>query len=681
MYHVQLKYGRSVAQPGSALPWGGRGREFKSRRSDQLFYCFLYPFCFISSSSIISSPSYLFFLLGRFQNSFFFTIGFIGVITKLRNIAIIAHVDHGKTTLVDKLLQQSGTLGDRNTPTERVMDSNDLEKERGITILSKNTALRWKDYRINIVDTPGHADFGGEVERVLSMVDSVLLLVDAVEGPMPQTRFVTQKALACGLRPFVVINKIDREGARPDWVLDQTFELFDNLGADDAQLDFPVIYASALGGYASDDSQAREGDMEPLFEGIIKNVPIPDVDPDEPFQLQVSALDYSSYVGVIGIGRINQGRIKTNTAVTIIDAEGEKRQGRVLQVLGFHGLERVERPEATAGDIIAFTGIEKLNISDTLCDPEHVTALPPLSVDEPTVSMAFQVNTSPFAGQDGKYVTSRQVRERLYRELLHNVALRVEDTEDPDKFLVSGRGELHLSILIENMRREGYELAVSRPKVILKEIDGEECEPYESLTVDVEQAHQGTVMELLGERKAELSNMQQDDKGRVRLDFIIPARGLIGFRTEFLTATSGTGLIYHVFERYAPVKPGTIGQRNNGVLIANGQGKCLGYSLFNLQNRGRLFLGHGEEVYEGMVIGIHSRNNDLVVNPLKAKQLTNIRAAGTDENILLSPPIRMTLEQAIEFIDDDELVEITPKHVRIRKQFLKEFERKRAKRA
>jgi GTP-binding protein len=603
------------------------------------------------------------------------------VITKLRNIAIIAHVDHGKTTLVDKLLQQSGTLGDRNTPTERIMDSNELEKERGITILSKNTALRWKDYRINIVDTPGHADFGGEVERVLSMVDSVLLLVDAVEGPMPQTRFVTQKALARGLRPFVVINKIDREGARPDWVLDQTFELFDNLGADDAQLDFPVIYASALGGYASEDSQAREGDMEPLFEGIIKNVPIPDVDPDEPFQLQVSALDYSSYVGVIGIGRINQGRVKTNTAVTIIDTEGKKRQGRILQVLGFHGLERIELPEATAGDIIAFTGIEKLNISDTLCDPEHVTALPPLSVDEPTVSMAFQVNTSPFAGQDGKYVTSRQVRERLYRELLHNVALRVEDTDDPDKFLVSGRGELHLSILIENMRREGYELAVSRPKVILKEIDGEQCEPYESLTVDVEQIHQGTVMELLGERKAELVNMQPDDKARVRLDFLIPARGLIGFRTEFLTATSGTGLIYHVFERYAPVKPGTIGQRNNGVLIANGQGKSLGYSLFNLQNRGRLFIGHGEEVYEGMIIGIHSRNNDLVVNPLKAKQLTNIRAAGTDENILLSPPIRMTLEQAIEFIDDDELVEITPKHIRLRKQFLKEHERKRAKRA
>lgn len=602
------------------------------------------------------------------------------MITKLRNIAIIAHVDHGKTTLVDKLLQQSGTLGDRNTPTERVMDSNELEKERGITILSKNTAIRWKDYRINIVDTPGHADFGGEVERVLSMVDSVLLLVDAVEGPMPQTRFVTQKALARGLRPFVVINKIDRDGARPDWVLDQTFELFDNLGADDAQLDFPVIYASALNGYANEDSQAREGNMEPLFEGIIKNVPIPDVDPDEPFQLQVSALDYSSYVGVIGIGRINQGRIKTNTPITIIDSKGEKRQGRILQVLGFHGLERVELPEATAGDIIAFTGIDKLNISDTLCDPEHVTALPPLSVDEPTVSMAFQVNSSPFAGQDGKYVTSRQVRERLQRELLHNVALRVEDTDDPEKFLVSGRGELHLSILIENMRREGYELAVSRPKVILKKIDGEQCEPYESLTVDVEQIHQGTVMELLGERKAELVNMQPDDKGRVRLDFIIPARGLIGFRTEFLTATSGTGLIYHVFERYAPVKAGTIGQRNNGVLIANGQGKSLGYALFNLQNRGRLFIGPGEEVYEGMIIGIHSRNNDLVVNPLKAKQLTNIRAAGTDENILLTPPIKMTLEQAIEFIDDDELVEITPKHIRLRKQFLKEHERKRAKR-
>ncbi len=603
------------------------------------------------------------------------------MITKLRNIAIIAHVDHGKTTLVDQLLQQSGTLKDRSNKLERVMDSNELEKERGITILSKNTAVRWKDYRINIVDTPGHADFGGEVERVLSMVDSVLLLVDAVEGPMPQTRFVTEKALKRGLCPVVVINKIDRDGARPDWVLDQTFELFDNLGADDAQLDFPVIYASAINGYASQDSNVRDGDMQTLFEAIIKHVPIPDVDPDEPFQLQVSALDYSSYVGVIGIGRISRGRIKTNSPITILDTEGKQRQARILQILGFHGLERVEMEQANAGDIIAFTGIEKLNISDTLCDPEHVEALPALTVDEPTVSMTFQVNTSPFAGKEGKYVTSRQIRERLERELLHNVALRVEDTDNPDKFLISGRGELHLGILIENMRRESYEIAVSRPQVIIKEIDGEQYEPYENLTVDVEQSHQGTVMEKLGERKAELTNMQPDDKGRVRLDFTIPARGLIGFRTEFLTATSGTGLLYHVFDRYAPVKEGTIGQRNNGVLIANGQGKSLGYALFNLQNRGRLFIDPGTEVYEGMIIGLHSRDNDLVVNPLKAKQLTNIRAAGTDENILLTPPIRMSLEQAIEFIDDGELVEITPKSIRLRKQFLKEHERKRASRA
>jgi len=600
------------------------------------------------------------------------------MITKLRNIAIIAHVDHGKTTLVDKLLQQSGTLDAHNQNIERVMDSNDLEKERGITILSKNTAIRWQDYRINIVDTPGHADFGGEVERVLSMVDSVLLLVDAVDGPMPQTRFVTQKALARGLRPIVVINKIDREGARPHWVLDQTFELFDHLGADDAQLDFPIIYASALNGYANHDSEVRDGDMQPLFESIVKHVPIPDVDPDEPFQLQVSALDYSSYVGVIGIGRINSGRIKTNSPIIIVNVEGKQRQGRVLQVLGFRGLTRVELPEATAGDIIAFTGIEKLKISDTLCDSEHVVALPPLTVDEPTVSMTFQVNTSPLAGKEGKYVTSRQIRERLQRELLHNVALRVSDMDDPDKFLVSGRGELHLGILIENMRRESYELAVSRPKVILKEIDGVSCEPYESLTIDVDQAYQGTVMELLGERKADLRDMQPDGKGRVRLDFIIPARGLIGFRTEFLTSTCGTGVIYHVFEHYAPAKLGNIGQRVNGVLISNGSGKSLAYALFNLQERGRLVIGHGENVYEGMIIGIHSRSNDLVVNPLKAKQLTNIRAAGTDENLLLTPPIQMTLEQAIEFIDDDELVEVTPKAIRLRKQFLKEYERKRA---
>lgn len=603
------------------------------------------------------------------------------MITKLRNIAIIAHVDHGKTTLVDKLLQQSGTLDDRANILERVMDSNDLEKERGITILAKNTAIRWQDYRINIVDTPGHADFGGEVERVLSMVDSVLLLVDAVDGPMPQTRFVTQKALARGFRPIVVINKVDREGARPDWVLEQTFELFCRLEADDAQLDFPVIYASALQGYAGLDSQVKSGDMCPLFEAIIQHVPIPEVDPEGPFQLQVSALDYSSYVGVIGIGRITRGRIKPNTSITLIDAEGQRRQGRILQVLGFYGLKRIEFQEASAGDIIAFNGIDKLKISDTLCDPEYVEALPALKVDEPTVSMTFQVNTSPFAGREGKYITSRQLRERFYRETLHNVALRVQETEDPDKFIISGRGELHLGILIENMRRENYELAVSRPKVIMREIDGVKCEPYEHLTVDVEQAYQGVVMELLGQRKAELMNMSPDGKGRVRLDFNVPARGLIGFRTEFLTATSGTGVLYHIFDRYAPAKPGEIGQRINGVLVSNSEGKSLAYALFNLQERGRLFIGHGEEVYEGMIIGIHSRSNDLVVNPLKAKQLTNIRAAGSDENIILVPPIKMSLEQALEFIDDDELVEVTPKAVRLRKQFLKEHERRRAERS
>jgi len=603
------------------------------------------------------------------------------MITKLRNIAIIAHVDHGKTTLVDKLLQQSGTLEDRSNTLERVMDSNDLEKERGITILAKNTAIRWQDYRINIVDTPGHADFGGEVERVLSMVDSVLLLVDAVDGPMPQTRFVTQKALARGLRPIVVINKIDREGARPDWVLEQTFELFYRLGADDVQLDFPVIYASALYGYANLDSHARGGDMQALFEAIIQYVPIPDVDLEGPFQLQVSALDYSNYVGVIGIGRITRGRIKPNTTITIIDAEGQQRSGRILQVLGFYGLKRIEFAQASAGDIIAFNGVEGLKISDTLCSPECVESLPPLKVDEPTVSMTFQVNTSPFAGRDGKYVTSRHLRERLYRETLHNVALRVQETDDPDKFNVSGRGELHLGILIENMRREGYELAVSRPRVIVKELDGVKCEPYEHLTIDVEQLHQGVTMELLGARKAELINMFPDGKGRVRLDFTVPARGLIGFRTEFLTATSGSGLLYHVFDRYAPVKPGEIGQRNNGVLISNSEGKSLAYALFNLQERGRLLIGPGEEIYEGMIVGIHARSNDLVVNPLKAKHLTNIRAAGSDENIILTPPIKMSLEQAMEFIDDDELVEVTPKAIRLRKQFLKEHERRRAERA
>jgi len=603
------------------------------------------------------------------------------VIERLRNIAIIAHVDHGKTTLVDKLLSQSGTLGERAAAPERVMDSNALERERGITILAKNTAIKWQDYRINIVDTPGHADFGGEVERVLSMVDSVLLLVDAVDGPMPQTRFVTQKALARGLHPIVVINKIDRPGARPAWVLDQTFDLFDRLGATDEQLDFPVVYASALNGYAGLSDSVRSGDMEPLFQTIVEKVHPPQVELEDPFQLQVSQLDYSSYVGVIGIGRIARGRIRTNTPVTIVGRNGERRSGRILQIFGFLGLERVEVPEATAGDIIAFTGIERLHISDTLCDPNAVEALAPLTVDEPTVSMTFQVNNSPFAGKDGKFVTSRQIKERLERELLHNVALRVKETDDPDKFRVSGRGELHLSILIENMRREGYELGVSRPEVIVREIDGQKQEPYEQVTVDVEEQHQGTVMERLGQRGGDLRDMVPDGKGRVRLDYILPSRGLIGFRTEFLTATQGTGLLYSVFDHYGPLKKGDFGSRNNGVLIANGPGKALAYALFNLQERGRLFIGHGEEVYEGMIIGIHSRSNDLVVNPLKAKQLTNIRAAGSDENILLTPPIRMSLEQALEFIDEDELVEVTPNHIRLRKKMLAEHERKRAARA
>ncbi|MGD9385772.1 MAG: translational GTPase TypA [Thioalkalispiraceae bacterium] len=600
---------------------------------------------------------------------------------KLRNIAIIAHVDHGKTTLVDQLLQQSGTLGERADAPERVMDSNDLEKERGITILAKNTAIDWNDYHINIVDTPGHADFGGEVERILSMVDSVLLLVDAVDGPMPQTRFVTQKAFSLGLKPIVVVNKVDRPSARPDWVVDQTFDLFDRLGATDEQLDFPVVYASALTGYASLDSEARDGDMQPLFETIVSKVSPPDVDVDGPFQLQVISLDYNSYVGVIGIGRIKRGKVKTNTPITIIDREGNKRNARILQLFGFSGLERIEVTEAQAGDIIAFTGIEGLAISDTLCDPEHVEMLPPLTVDEPTISMTFQVNTSPFAGQDGKFVTSRQIRERLDKELVHNVALRVEDTEDPDKFKVSGRGELHLSILIENMRREGYELGVSRPEVIVKEIDGELCEPYEQVTIDVESGHQGTVIEKLNLRGGDLQNIEPDGKGRVKIEYLMPSRGLIGFRTEFLTATQGTGLIYTLFDHYGPVKKGDYGQRINGVLISNGAGKALGFALFNLQERGRLIIGPGEEVYEGMIVGIHSRDNDLVVNPLKAKQLTNIRAAGTDENIILTPPIKMSLEQALEFIDDDELVEVTPENIRIRKKFLKEHERKRAARA
>jgi len=603
------------------------------------------------------------------------------VIERLRNIAIIAHVDHGKTTLVDQLLSQSGTLGERAAVPERIMDSNDLERERGITILSKNTAIKWQDYRINIVDTPGHADFGGEVERVLSMVDSVLLLVDAVEGPMPQTRFVTQKALEQGLCPIVVINKIDRPGARPDWVLDQTFDLFDRLGASDEQLDFPVLYASGLQGFASLDSETRGGDMTPLFQLVVDKVPAPAVDTEGPFQMQISSLDYSSYVGVIGIGRINRGSIKANSPVTVLDPEGKQRNARMLQIFGFLGLERVEVSEARAGDIIAFTGIEALGISDTLCDPGQVEALPPLAIDEPTISMTFQVNNSPFAGQEGKYVTSRQIRDRLERELVHNVALHVEDTGDPDKFKVSGRGELHLSILIETMRREGYELGVTRPEVIQREIDGQLQEPFEQLTVDVEDRHQGTVMEKLGERGADLKDMIPDGQGRVRLDFVVPSRALIGFRTEFLTATQGSGLLYHVFDHYAPLKKGDFGKRANGVLISNGKGKVLGFALFNLQERGRMFVSPGEIVYEGMLVGIHSRNNDLVVNPLKAKQLTNVRASGTDEAILLTPPIRMTLEQALEFIDDDELVEVTPHSIRLRKKMLLEIERKRAARA
>jgi GTP-binding protein len=603
------------------------------------------------------------------------------MISNLRNIAIIAHVDHGKTTLVDKLLSQSGTLGERAVAPERIMDSNDLEKERGITILSKNTAIRWGDYRINIVDTPGHADFGGEVERVLSMVDSVLLLVDAVDGPMPQTRFVTQKAFDLGLKPIVVINKIDRPGARPHWVLDQTFDLFDRLGATEEQLDFPVVYASALQGYAATDPDHPATDMTPLFETIVSMVAPPQVDLEGPFQMQVTSLDYNSYVGVIGIGRISRGKVRTNMPVTLVDRHGKRRNARIGQVFGFLGLERIEVPEAQAGDIIAFTGIDNLGISDTLCDPAAVEAMMPLSVDEPTVSMTFQVNNSPFAGKDGKYITSRNIHERLQRELIHNVALRVEDTGDPDKFRVSGRGELHLAILIETMRREGFELGVSRPEVILKEVDGERQEPYEQVTVDVEDVHQGTIMEKLGERGGELTDMVPDGKGRVRLDYIMPSRGLIGFRTEFLTGTQGTGLIYSVFSHYGPMKAGEYGQRINGVLIANGAGKALGYALFNLQERGRLFIGHGESVYEGMIIGIHSRSNDLVVNPLKGKQLTNIRAAGSDENILLTPPIRMSLEQALEFIDDDELVEVTPNHIRLRKKQLLEHERKRASRS
>ena len=600
------------------------------------------------------------------------------MIENLRNIAIIAHVDHGKTTLVDKLLQQSGTLDRRSSGDERVMDSNDQEKERGITILAKNTAINWQDYRINIVDTPGHADFGGEVERVLSMVDSVLLLVDAVDGPMPQTRFVTQKAFDQGLRPIVVVNKIDRPGARPDWVINEVFDLFDRLGATDEQLDFPIVYASALNGIAGMDPDEMAEDMSPLFDVITKQVPPPAVDLEGPFQMQISSLDYDSYVGVIGIGRIKRGQLKPGQQVAIVDREGAKRNGKVLEVKGFLGLDRVQVSEARAGDIVCISGISELFISDTLCSPQAIEKLPPLTVDEPTVSMTFQVNDSPFAGKEGKYVTSRNIKERLEKELLHNVALRVVQGDSAEKFKVSGRGELHLSVLIETMRREGFELGISRPEVVQREVDGQIQEPYEFVVIDVEDQHQGSIMEVMGLRRADLQNMVPDGRGRTRLEFIMPARGLIGFRNQFLTMTSGSGILTNVFDHYGPVKGGEIDHRNNGVLVSMVDGKTLGYALFSLQERGRLFIDPGTEVYEGMVIGIHSRDNDLVVNPTKAKQLTNIRASGTDENILLTPPIRMTLEQALEFIDDDELVEVTPESVRIRKKFLKENERRRA---
>ena len=599
------------------------------------------------------------------------------MIEKIRNIAIIAHVDHGKTTLVDKLLQQSGTLSSRGPEVKRVMDSNDQERERGITILAKNTAVSWQDYRINIVDTPGHADFGGEVERVLSMVDSVLLLVDAVEGPMPQTRFVTQKAFARGLRPIVVINKIDRDGARPDWVLNEVFDLFDRLGATEEQLDFPIIYASALEGKAGLEADQLEDNMDSLFKLIVEEVPAPDVDAQGPFQMQISALDYSSYVGVIGVGRITRGKVKLNMPIVVLDRGGKSRKAKIGQIKTYMGLEQIDATEASAGDIICVTGIPELNISDTLCDPDKPEAMTPLSVDEPTISMTFQVNDSPFAGLDGKYVTTRNIKERLERELIHNVALRVEPGDSAEKFKVSGRGELHLSVLIESMRREGFELAVSRPEVVIKEIDGEMLEPYENLVVDVEEEHQGAVIEELGLRKAEMMDMTSDGRGRTRVTFNVPTRGLIGFRTQFLGMTSGSGIMTHVFDKFGPIKKGDIASRNNGVLISMVKGKALGYSLFTLQERGRLFIEPNSEVYEGMVIGLHSRENDLSVNPTKGKQLTNVRASGTDENILLTPPVKHSLEQAMEFIQRDELVEITPNHIRIRKQYLTENERKR----
>ncbi|MEO6103052.1 MAG: translational GTPase TypA [Pseudoxanthomonas sp.] len=606
-------------------------------------------------------------------------------IENLRNIAIVAHVDHGKTTLVDCLLKQSGTFNERMVLAERVMDSNDQEKERGITILSKNTAITWRENRINIVDTPGHADFGGEVERVLSMVDSVLILVDAMDGPMPQTRFVTQKAFAMGFKPIVVVNKIDRPGARPDWVIDQVFDLFDKLGATNEQLDFPIVYASALHGYASLDDTARDGDMTPLYEAIMKYVPAPSVDMDGPFQMRISQLDYNNFVGLIGVGRIQRGKVRTNMPVSVVDREGKKRQGKVLQVLGFMGLERVEVEEAEAGDIVAISGVADLSISDTICALDTPEALPALTVDEPTISMTFQVNNSPFAGNKdhsgGKFITSRQIRERLERETLHNVALKVEEGSDPDKFLVSGRGELHLSVLIENMRREGFELAVSRPEVIIKEIDGKQMEPVEQLVVDVEDQHQGGVMEKLGTRKGALKNMESDGKGRVRLDYMIPARGLIGFQNEFRTLTQGSGLLFHVFDHYGPKEQGSIAKRQNGVMIANAPGTTPAYSLGPLQERGKLFAAEGDSVYEGQLIGIHSKDNDLTVNAIKPKPLTNMRASGKDDAIQLSPAIKYTLEQALDFIEDDELVEVTPKEIRLRKKFLGESDRKRASRA
>jgi len=599
--------------------------------------------------------------------------------TKLRNIAIIAHVDHGKTTLVDKLLEQSDTFDERFESTDRMMDSNDLEKERGITISSKNTAIKWGDYHINIVDTPGHADFGGEVERVLSMVDSVLLLVDAQEGPMPQTRFVTKKAFDQGLNPIVVVNKIDKDAARPDWVIDQVFELFDQLGATDEQLDFPIIYASSINGYASLEDDVREGDMLPMFETIVEKVAAPEVDIKAPLQMQITALDYSSFVGAIGIGRITRGTIKKNQQVVVVGADGVEKKAKIANLQGFLGLDKVDINTSEAGNIACITGIEGISISDTICDPETIEALPPLSVDEPTVSMAFRVNDSPFAGQDGKFITSRNIRDRLDKELIYNVALRVEDTSDPSEFLVSGRGELHLSVLIETMRREGFELAVGRPQVILREIDGVVCEPFEDLTIDVETQHQGTVMERLGERKGDLTNMEPDGNGRVKLEFNIPARGLIGFRTEFLTATTGTGLMNSTFDSYKPQKPGDIGQRSNGSLISMNQGKAVAYAIFNLQKSGKFFVEHNTEVYEGMVVGIHARDKDLVINVMKGKQLTNVRASGTDEAVSLTPAIKLDLEQALEFIDDDELVEVTPNNTRIRKRLLKEVERKRSR--